>query len=41
LLENGYSWQKSRSWCETGKVVRKRKRGKVTVTDPDTGAKKT
>jgi transposase len=41
LLENGYSWQKSRSWCETGKVVRKRKRGKVTVTDPDTVAKKT
>lgn len=41
LLENGYSWQKSRSWCETGKVVRKRKRGKVTVTDPDAVPKKT
>jgi len=41
LLDNGYSWQKSRSWCETGKVVRKRKRGKVTVHDPDTGATKT
>jgi transposase len=41
LLEHGYSWQKSRSWCATGQVVRKRKRGKVTVTDPDTVPKKT
>jgi transposase len=40
LLENGYSWQQSRSWCETGTAVRKRKRGKVLVTDPDTTAKK-
>jgi transposase len=40
LLEAGYSWQKTRSWCETGQVVRKRKQGKVTVTDPDTMAKK-
>jgi transposase len=41
LLEHGYSWQQSRSWCETGTAVRKRKRGKVIVTDPDTTAKKT
>jgi transposase len=41
LLENGYSWQSSRTWCETGTAVRKRKRGTVTVTDPDTAPKKT
>jgi transposase len=41
LLEHGYSWQQSRSWCETGTAVRKRKRGKVIVTDADTVAKKT
>jgi transposase len=41
LLEAGFSWQEARSWCETGKVIRKRKRGKVTVTDPDASAKKT
>jgi len=41
LLDAGFSWQEARSWCETGKVIRKRKRGKVTVTDPDTSAKKT
>ena len=37
----GYSWQKGRSWCETGVVVRKRKyTGPVTVTDPDAAAKR-
>src|SRR3954466_1323113 len=37
----GYSWQKGRSWCETGAVVRRRKHaGPVTVTDPDTAAKR-
>jgi transposase len=40
LREAGYSWQKSRTWCETGEVVRKRKRGVVTVTDPDATQKK-
>lgn len=40
LQEAGFRWQKSRSWCETGQVVRKRKRGVVTVTDPDTTPKK-
>ena len=41
LHEAGFHWQKSRSWCETGQVVRKRKRGTVTVTDPDATPKKT
>lgn len=37
----GYSWQKARSWCETGVVVRQRKHtGRVTVTDPDAAAKR-
>jgi transposase len=37
----GYSWQKGRSWCGTGVVVRKRKHaGPVTVTDPDAAAKR-
>lgn len=40
LLEAGFSWQAGRSWCETGQAVRKRKHGQVTVTDPDTMAKK-
>lgn len=41
LLEAGWTWQRSRSWCETGRVVRRRKSGPVEVTDPDTEAKKT
>jgi transposase len=41
LLEAGFSWQASRSWCETGTVIRKRQRGTVTVTDPDASAQKT
>ena len=37
----GYRWQKGRSWCETGVVVRKRKHaGLVTVVDPDAAAKR-
>src|SRR3954470_23308108 len=36
----GYSWQRRRSWCETGVVVRRRKHeGPVTVADPDAGEK--
>jgi hypothetical protein len=35
LWEAGYSWQRSRTWCHTGTVVRQRKAGPVTVTDPD------
>jgi len=40
LQEAGWSWQESRSWCETGQVIRKRKSGKVTASDPDAAAKK-
>jgi transposase len=36
----GFSYQKSRSWCQTGTVKRKRKAGVVTVTDPRTEEKK-
>jgi hypothetical protein len=37
----GYRWLGNRSWCQTGQGVRRRKRGSVRVTDPDTEAKKT
>src|SRR5215203_1889589 len=40
LHEAGLSWQKSRTWCETGVVRRPRKHGVVSVSDPDTMAKK-
>jgi hypothetical protein len=40
LHQAGRSWQKSRTWCDTGVVVRKRKRGVVMVSDPDAVAKK-
>ena len=40
LLEAGYTWQASRSWCQTGQVLRKRKSGTDIVTDPDSEAKK-
>jgi transposase len=37
----GFGWQKSRTWCETGVVVRKRKQGGlVRVTDPDAVVKR-
>ena len=41
LHEAGYRWQRNRSWSQTGQVVRKRKAGKVIITDPDAEAKKT
>ena len=41
LHQAGWSWQKDRSWCETGKVKRKRKNDVVEVTDPDALPKKT
>lgn len=41
LHQAGWSWQQGRSWCETGKVKRKRKSGVVEVTDPDALPKKT
>jgi transposase len=41
LHEAGLSWQKSRTWCETGVVMRPRKHtGAVRVSDPDARAKK-
>jgi transposase len=40
LHEAGLSWQKDRSWCPTGRVVRKRKAGVVEVLDPDAAGKK-
>src|SRR3954468_11071429 len=42
LHEAGLSWQRSRTWCSTGTVLRKRRHGgAVTVTDVDAAAKKT
>lgn len=41
LHEAGLSWQRSRTWCPTGTVLRKRKAGVVVVNDPDAQAKKT
>jgi len=40
LQANGISWQKDGSWCDTGKVRRKRKAGVVEVIDPDATPKK-
>jgi transposase len=41
LRQAGWSWQLDRTWCDTGKVKRKRKEGIVEVVDPDATAKKT
>jgi transposase len=40
LHEAGLSWQKSRTWCEAGGAMRRRKHGAVRVSDPDAAAKK-
>src|SRR5262245_46425199 len=40
LRDAGWTWQRTRSWCQTGKAVRRRKAGPVTVVDPDAEAKK-
>src|ERR671927_85752 len=40
LHEAGLSWQKSRTWCETGVVRRKRKHGVARVSDPDAAVKR-
>ena len=40
LHSAGLSWQQSRTWCQTGVVVRKRKAGTVEVIDGDARAKK-
>ena len=36
----GLRWQKSRTWCQTGVVMRRRKQGTVTRVDPDTMVKR-
>ena len=41
LHQANWSWQQDRTWCETGKVKRKRKEGVVEVVDPDATPKKT
>jgi hypothetical protein len=41
LQQAGVSWQKSRTWCETGIAVRQRKHDVVEVKDIDTEPKKT
>lgn len=40
LHEAGLSWQRNRTWCDTGAVQRRRKSGVVTVHDADAEAKK-
>jgi transposase len=40
LREAGYSFQRTRTWCPTGRAIRRRKAGRVTVSDPDARAKK-
>jgi transposase len=39
LLEAGYRFGKTRTWCPTGTAVRKRAGGPVTVQDPKAGEK--
>jgi transposase len=40
LHEAGSSYQRTRTWCPTGKALRRRKAGPAVVTDPDSDAKK-
>jgi len=40
LREEGFQWRQDQSWCETGRVKRKRKAGVVNVTDPHAELKK-
>ena len=40
LRESGASYQRTRTWCPTGKALRRRKAGPVVVADPDSDAKK-
>jgi hypothetical protein len=41
LLAAGWSYQRDGTWCDTGRVKRKRQGQLVTVVDPDAEAKKT
>jgi transposase len=40
LQESGSSYQRTRTWCPTGKALRRRKAGPAVVIDPDSDAKK-
>ena len=40
LQESGSSYQRSRTWCPTGKALRRRKAGPTVVIDPDAEPKK-
>jgi hypothetical protein len=40
LRESGASYQLSRTWCPTGKALRRRKAGPAVVADPDAEPKK-
>ena len=40
LRESGASYQRTRTWCPTGKALRRRKAGPAVVIDPDSDAKK-
>jgi transposase len=40
LHESGSSYQRSRTWCPTGKALRRRKAGPAVVADPDADVKK-
>ena len=40
LHETDLSWQRDRSWCQTGRATRRRKSGEVEVHDPDAPAKR-
>ena len=40
LHEAGFTWQESRTWCDTGVALRKRKDGVVEVTDPEADKKR-
>jgi hypothetical protein len=40
LRESGSSYQRTRTWCPTGKALRRRKAGPVVVADPDAEPKK-
>jgi transposase len=40
LRESGASYQRSRTWCPTGKALRRRKAGAAVVADPDAEPKK-
>jgi transposase len=40
LHESGSSYQRTRTWCPTGKALRRRKAGPTVVVDPDAEPKK-